>query len=738
MSRKKEKKKKSPGKKRGRRRIPLRRIALTALAAGVITGFVFLTRHPSKEKPVTVPARSPYAPSPDTLPPREAALFQSALALMNRGRFDAAVPVLRKCLERLPPGLAKEADRSLVHYNLCVALKKLNRPEEALAETLEYLKKNPEDPVHNTFAGTLLYERHRYREAAQRFEKGLSRGTEAARKVTSDPLAIVCQLADSYLFLGETEKARSQVEKVLAVKPNHPGARRIKGLLALRRRDFRAAVEIFEPLLRENPKDSSLVYDFARAALEAGEPKRALDGIRRHWATGATREKGLRLRYAKALLQSGRPKEATAEAAALLILDPEYDEAYFVLANALARSGFGKLARPFRERYSRGAKLRAELERARTAQQAGYPSSAAYYRGRAYARAGRYVKAMAELKKARKLAPRNGQIVAELAGILMDVERPLDAVEILEKFERTALEGGFPLLSEFFLAKARAAWLLGDSQGAEAALERAGEDERKKREVVRYAARVALLENKASIIDRALSPFKKGSALDLELTSWFAIKKLLQGKAAPAAEELEKVFSSMPQPRPEVLLALGRARLKTGRRKEAAEAFRELLKAEELLRAAWEGLKEADASEEERSRAERWLGSADDIEDRLKEEWELMKGETDPGVCARALLRAARLRNRLGMRKRARSLALLARSMDFRNSEIHREILVLFKRPEDAFDRLHSLEALKRLTPEDRNVKLLRRKEYARLGLSLPEGSGSDTEPAGRNPAPDK
>ena len=279
----------------------------------------------------------------------------------------------------------------LVHFNLCVALRGAGRDDDALRAALKWLEEAPREPSHNLIAGAILYDRFMYAEAVPYLEKGLAGGGgDAARGITSDPLRIDCQLADCYRRTGRPDDAAAIIERVLARDPAQWEARRLAGLLAYARHDFENAMGTFEALLAQRPAAVSAVTNLASTAIAAGDGARALAAIKTHLAAGGD-EKTVRLLRARALSATGDHHGAVASAATILVLapEPESDEVFLVLANSLSRAGHPDIARPFLERYQQGAAMRSELERAATAARMGSLSSSAYYRGRAYARAGR-------------------------------------------------------------------------------------------------------------------------------------------------------------------------------------------------------------------------------------------------------------------------------------------------------------------------------------------------------------
>lgn len=365
--------------------------------------------------------------------------------------------------------------------------------------------------------------------------------------------------------------------------------------------------------------------------------------------------------------------------------------------------------------------MRSELERAATAARMGSQSSSAYYRGRAYARAGRPGEALRELHRARAMAPRNGQVIAELARVLLDVERPLDAQDLLDDFERAAAAEPFPLPAEFFMARAELALAFGAFDAAQDAIGRACDVGRCERDIAALAARLALASGRVDVLELPLRVLERAVGIDADAQVWVAIEAFLRGETRAASEALDSAADKGDSSDPCVLLARARARAALGRRAEAAEDYRALIQGEQLLVEAWEGLKAVTGDEAERVRAAQWLEARDMHQAALAGGWRRLHGQTEQRACARALVEASRIRARMGMRSRARSLAALARDMDRVSADAHGQVLTVFDRPEDVFQRIHSLEALIRLEPGDQDLETRRQREYQAIGFTPPD-----------------
>ena len=56
--------------------------------------------------------------------------------------------------------------------------------------------------------------------------------------------------------IGDAQKARQEIDAVLAIAPNNPDARYQAGYLAWTQKDYKRAEQVFDDLYKANPKDS--------------------------------------------------------------------------------------------------------------------------------------------------------------------------------------------------------------------------------------------------------------------------------------------------------------------------------------------------------------------------------------------------------------------------------------------------------------------------------------------------
>jgi tetratricopeptide (TPR) repeat protein/4-amino-4-deoxy-L-arabinose transferase-like glycosyltransferase len=130
-------------------------------------------------------------------------------ALLGSGRTVEAIATLQRAL-------AAGADPVEVRLNLGAAQLANGEPEVALRQFEGVMAENPQLAWARTMAGVTLASLDRHPEAIARFEEALDR----------DPLDVTARfgLAKSALALGDVERARVELRRVLGQMPNHARA----------------------------------------------------------------------------------------------------------------------------------------------------------------------------------------------------------------------------------------------------------------------------------------------------------------------------------------------------------------------------------------------------------------------------------------------------------------------------------------------------------------------------------
>lgn len=119
--------------------------------------------------------------------------FEAALALLERGEYDRAIPLLEAVTERAPKALAPQV-------NLAIAYSRLERWELAEDRFEQALALNPEHPVVNNEYGIVLRKQGRFSEARALYEKALAAYPQFYPAVKN--LGILCDL-----YMGDLQCA---------------------------------------------------------------------------------------------------------------------------------------------------------------------------------------------------------------------------------------------------------------------------------------------------------------------------------------------------------------------------------------------------------------------------------------------------------------------------------------------------------------------------------------------------
>ena len=221
-----------------------------------------------------------------------------ALIAFQRGQPQQTRDLAALCL-------ARGDDRPEVLKLLAFAEYLLQRPEEAEAHLRGALKQNPLDVEAHYHLGRQLYERKRYREAADAFQQ------------------------------------------VIRLRPEHYKARYYAGLLheasneaGRAKEEFLAAIQVIDRLKVRYPWPFT---DLGKRLVNEGEFDRGLGWLYRAVRNDPASPQA-HYEYAKALLRQGATAEVKRELLEAIRLDPGYSEAYYLLARYYTKAGEKQLA----------------------------------------------------------------------------------------------------------------------------------------------------------------------------------------------------------------------------------------------------------------------------------------------------------------------------------------------------------------------------------------------------------
>jgi tetratricopeptide (TPR) repeat protein len=190
------------------------------------------------------------------------------------------------------------------------------------------------------------------------------------------------------------------------------------------------AVEILEEISPSRPGNAGFSELLAKAYMDAGDPGKAvalLESLPRPFGPSALFD------YGNALVAARREKDGAAILAACLIRDPWWDAAYLSLGRALSRLGSEATAKLFLERYRSGEAYRRGLDEARQLEFDGDEARGLHRRAKAEGERGRLFELMELENQTLQKNPGLGAAYVELARLSLFLERPADAIRVLEQ-----------------------------------------------------------------------------------------------------------------------------------------------------------------------------------------------------------------------------------------------------------------------------------------------------------------
>jgi len=179
----------------------------------------------------------------------------------QRGRSDAAIPLIEKSLELEP-------DRADWHSNLGIVLQERLKLDEAIVAYRRAIALDPNHANANSNMGVLLR------------AQGKPAESEAAYR---EAIRIDPEHIDAYTNLGillngqkRTYEAVLCFCKVITLRPKHPDARRLLALAHCALGELDKAIELFEQWLKDEP-DSAVAKHMLAACSGKDVPARASD-----------------------------------------------------------------------------------------------------------------------------------------------------------------------------------------------------------------------------------------------------------------------------------------------------------------------------------------------------------------------------------------------------------------------------------------------------------------------------
>jgi tetratricopeptide (TPR) repeat protein len=283
---------------------------------------------------------------------------QAALDMLDTPRWEVAYKQQVQLQARLGLAAAYEARRDFLsaytqlreilqtdprnaplRQRLARLLFLLNRTEEAFQHWQQAQRDDPTLEPAELQLAQLYALRQEFDQAEVWFQKAVANHAEDVR---------VRRLFAVFLLeQGRRPEARSHLEAVQRLEPNHRDTRALCGYFARHERDYPTAIKIFEELVRDYPSFSFAIVNLALLLAESGDArgKERAVALAENYTRQQPGHADARAVLAYTLLQAGREAEAervARSALGLSLLSP--DGAYF-LARVLQARGASDEAR---------------------------------------------------------------------------------------------------------------------------------------------------------------------------------------------------------------------------------------------------------------------------------------------------------------------------------------------------------------------------------------------------------
>lgn len=196
--------------------------------------------------------------------------LDEATDLMNEGRFDQAVPILRKIVKI-------DSNNPLIYQNLGICLQESGRFQEALAIYQSAIDNQAETDRTYAELGEVQIRLGR-----------MQVGIESLRKsseINPRNLDNFSNLANAYLQIGELDEAHKAVQAILTQNARHANALNMQGMIRIQQRKPDLARQSFEKAIAADPELVEPYMNLGLLAQLAGNRSEAI----RHFEAFLTR-----------------------------------------------------------------------------------------------------------------------------------------------------------------------------------------------------------------------------------------------------------------------------------------------------------------------------------------------------------------------------------------------------------------------------------------------------------------
>jgi tetratricopeptide (TPR) repeat protein len=222
-------------------------------------------------------------------------LFDLALGLSRKNRYEAAIPEWRKALELA----AEDSDAKHVHYNLAVALAETGRGDEAIEHLRKVLAIDPNHPQANANLGVALARKGSVDEALPLLEK-------AAELAPLDVKNLI-NLAGALTEEGRAAEAVRRCRQALVIDPEYHEAHNTLAVALVATGEPDEAIPHFEKALAADPDSAEIHYNLGRVLLAR---KRVDEAISHLEKASSGQEPAILATLADAYAEAGRFPDA--------------------------------------------------------------------------------------------------------------------------------------------------------------------------------------------------------------------------------------------------------------------------------------------------------------------------------------------------------------------------------------------------------------------------------------------
>jgi len=194
----------------------------------------------------------------------------SAEALSNLGAICSRREQFREAVEFYEKGLTADPKLIPIHFNLAVALGRLNRYEAAAQHLRVFLKSYPQEARARQLLGLCLTETGDFRAALPELE--------ASYKLNPHDTSILYALAYANARAGDVDRA---AELLRGSEGDPAQSKLIEGLIEYRRGRFAEAKSLFEGVLAVKPQNGPALTALGRLELLDHNDTRAIDLLER-------------------------------------------------------------------------------------------------------------------------------------------------------------------------------------------------------------------------------------------------------------------------------------------------------------------------------------------------------------------------------------------------------------------------------------------------------------------------